>query len=121
MSSRLIKQIINKAGLKDKSIQSSIKQQITQWRNYHKFHTGLQHFIWRLETEINCPVLKYEKAKTPSFDESEYLRKYTPEEFDKLRQAKKLLEEVFDRQSYNNNTQKLIKIVKDYDRSKQNG
>ena len=121
MSSRFIRQIINKAKLKDKSIRSSIKQQITQWRNYHKYHTGLRHFIWRLETEINCPTLKFERAKSPSFDESEYLRKYTPEEFDKLRQAKKLLEEVFDRQNYNNNTQKLIKIVQDYDRSKQNG
>lgn len=121
MSSKSIRQLINTAGLKDKSIRSSIKQQITQWRNCNKRFTGLQHFIWRLETEINCPRLKHERAKTPLFNESEWLQKYTPEEFDKLRQAKKLLEEVFDRQNYNNNTQKLIKIVQDYDRSKQNG
>jgi len=110
----------------DKTWYSSIRQQVTRRRNHHKFHAGLKGLIWRLNAEINCPTMAYMKKMAltkqgVNIDEDAYLPKYTKDEINKLRQAKEILEELFDKIPYNNNTQKLIKIVEDYDRSKQNG
>lgn len=116
--SKPIVQILQRA--KNKHNLSSIRQQITRFRNYNKYHTGLKRLIWGLNDQIDCPSLNY-LIKSKNVKKENCLLKYTPDEIKKLKQAKAILEEVFDRQNYNTNTQLLIKQVEDYDRSKQNG
>lgn len=121
--SRNIPNII--AGAKRKLRPTSIKQNVTRYRAFNKYHTGLKKLVWVLNGEIEDSQKKYliavSKQQGRSFDEKTVLPKYTDEEVVKLKKAVALLEDVFRRENFNENTQILIKKVEDYDRSKQNG
>tara|TARA_R110000822_G_scaffold2004_13_gene9611 strand:+ start:2945 stop:3304 length:360 start_codon:yes stop_codon:yes gene_type:complete len=110
------------AGSKQKSNTVSIKQHVTRTRAHNKRFTGLGKLVWVLNTQIEDATLQYNKAVAKQegvpYDERGLLPQYTEEEKVQLRKAYEILNNVFLKENYNEQTQILIQKVYDYDSSK---
>lgn len=110
---------------------SSIRQIVNGRRQGFKYYFGLKGLLWRIKSKVKIgedyeewlqkfvdPVKRNDQYSPFTYGRDAHMPILTQEEQDKFSKALSLLEEVFEKNSWNENTQLIIKKVEEYDRSK---